>query len=680
MFIIKNRKYFNKNNIIIILSLLIISSVILSINSYGQLFGENKSSDIGNAPSYQISQDGHTWYVKPIYQYINPVKFYDYDIDTKSGHTPFMEANSSEIYFYIDSLSLELSLIIHHGKESERYSKSPQIKFKFSEIPNGAYIALSDDLGEFNLTNNNEVCWKLNNGSDGGILGGLPTNSSWSITINPDFTNASEFVKWVYQEECCEIPLNMGKPLNITYYHTICVDNNQYPKWYDATHVKTIQEGVNNAFIGDMVFVYNGVYNNFYPDKNCCLKIEKKINLIGEDKFNTIIDGGYNGNVIVIEADGVEIRNFCIRDSSENVYCTGIIINGNNINIINNNITQNNIGIYLSANVSDNTIEKNEILSNSREGIILNLSHCNNIIENNISKNKYDGIIIKNSSNNKILGNNIFLNYRNGIYSSDSYKNLFIKNTIIRRYGGTNFTTYGIFLSNSSNNEIQKNFFKNFSIGLNIENSNNNNITKNVFRTINGEAIFISNLPKCTDNKIYFNNFWNNAYDENYGLNQWFNETLKSGNYWLNYKGKEIDDTGIGDKRVNITPDDRNNFDKYPLMNPFGKPGTPTKPTGPWGVYSLEKYTYTTHAEAAFKDDNLYYEWNWGDGNITRLGPYKSNETCEASHTWIQNKPYFFRWFGVQKQITVKAINEFEVKSEESVPKEIRIRSPSPYY
>ena len=41
--------------------------------------------------------------------------------------------------------------------------------------------------------------------------------------------------------------------------NTIYVDDNADPSWYNETHVKTITEGINNASVGDTVYVYNGV-------------------------------------------------------------------------------------------------------------------------------------------------------------------------------------------------------------------------------------------------------------------------------------------------------------------------------------------------------------------------------------------------------------------------------------
>jgi len=64
----------------------------------------------------------------------------------------------------------------------------------------------------------------------------------------------------------------------------IYVDDDADPSWYDAFHVRTIQEGIDNASSGDTVYVYNGTYFEN-------LNVNKSIELVGENPQKTIIDG-----------------------------------------------------------------------------------------------------------------------------------------------------------------------------------------------------------------------------------------------------------------------------------------------------------------------------------------------------------------------------------------------------
>jgi len=68
---------------------------------------------------------------------------------------------------------------------------------------------------------------------------------------------------------------------------------------------KKIQDAIDNASEGDTIFVYNGTY---YEN----LVVNKKIDLIGEDKHTTIIDGVMKGDTITINVEGVTLSNFTI--------------------------------------------------------------------------------------------------------------------------------------------------------------------------------------------------------------------------------------------------------------------------------------------------------------------------------------------------------------------------------
>ena len=94
----------------------------------------------------------------------------------------------------------------------------------------------------------------------------------------------------------------------------------------------TIQEGVNAANPGDTVFVYNGIYF-----ENVVL--DKRINLTGEDKNITKIDGGGNNDVVKVFANWVNITGFAVENSGSNVGDAGIkLVSVSNCTISNNKL------------------------------------------------------------------------------------------------------------------------------------------------------------------------------------------------------------------------------------------------------------------------------------------------------------------------------------------------------
>jgi parallel beta-helix repeat protein len=296
----------------------------------------------------------------------------------------------------------------------------------------------------------------------------------------------------------------------------------------------SIQDAIDDANDGDTVFVYNGIYHE-------TIDIEKSINLIGENKHYTIIDGAKDLDAIEIISNNVYIEGFTIQRSY--------------------------YGIHLKHNMN-NIIENNIICANYRTGIKLESSHNNNIIGNKIIHNTQFGISILNSNKNEIKINTIANNNDNGIYSCLSDNNYFSENNIMDNnvygffsYKSNNVTLVGnTFLNHSEENAIYIGNSYNITISYNtIKNSNRNGIKidhslkKNkIFRNTivnnRGCGIYIWN---CSNHEIYLNNIednyigillWdadsngiyiNNIINNN--ISAFFNNCSKNkwrGNYW----------------------------------------------------------------------------------------------------------------------------------------------------
>ncbi|ENO12220.1 parallel beta-helix repeat (two copies) [Thermoplasmatales archaeon SCGC AB-539-C06] len=211
--------------------------------------------------------------------------------------------------------------------------------------------------------------------------------------------------------------------------NTIYVDDDAVPGWYDATHVKTIQEGILNATIGETIYVYSGIYVEN-------VVVNKTVNLVGENKNTTIVDGNESGEVMLVKGTwpfgNVSIRNFKIVNCSMSGW---------------HGVTS---GIRIE-NCSNNTV-----------------SNC-------IFLDCYDGLYLESSWNN-IVGDNSFdinVNYGNITFGNNSIRLYYADNNTI--FGNTiNNSTLGIHLAgNSMDNKIYHNNFVN-NLGQASDDTGNN--------------------------------------------------------------------------------------------------------------------------------------------------------------------------------------------------------------
>jgi len=138
-----------------------------------------------------------------------------------------------------------------------------------------------------------------------------------------------------------------------------------------------IQWAIDNASEGATVYVEAGTY---YEN----LLVSKTINLIGEGRYRTIIDGKGVGNVIDVQENMVNISNFNITGSGSSHGDSGISIHGDNNKIEECVLFDNRNGICLqSANY--NTIENTTIYSRGGHGIHLDSSSNNSVWNNQIT-------------------------------------------------------------------------------------------------------------------------------------------------------------------------------------------------------------------------------------------------------------------------------------------------------
>ena len=135
-----------------------------------------------------------------------------------------------------------------------------------------------------------------------------------------------------------------------------------------------IQDAIDNASDGDTVFVYSDIYFEN-------LLVNKSINLLGEDRNSTIIDGNGSGNIVTIIADRMNISSFTLQNGGLIFPDGGIQIRSNFSVISNNNMENNFYGIVL-FNSNNIDIFGNNIKNNNQCGIYLEECNNNNVIGN----------------------------------------------------------------------------------------------------------------------------------------------------------------------------------------------------------------------------------------------------------------------------------------------------------
>ena len=257
-----------------------------------------------------------------------------------------------------------------------------------------------------------------------------------------------------------------------TFGKTITVDDD------GGADYTRIQDAIDNASDGDTVFVYNGIY---YENLN----VNKILNLIGEDKDSTIIDGENKDDVIKIFEDNVKIEKFSIRNCKNDYRFSGVNFDSNNNFLLDCNIYDNYWGVLCYGD--DNYISNNNIFDNGR-GIMLSGANQNMIDNNRISEN-YGGIYVSHSDRNLIVENEI-LNH-----NSDNYPD-------------SHTPGEGILVQYSDDNVISLNNISSNEIGLMIVYSDNHDIFNNNIENNNILGIRLDLSRNCN---IYKNNFIHNG-------------------------------------------------------------------------------------------------------------------------------------------------------------------------
>lgn len=334
----------------------------------------------------------------------------------------------------------------------------------------------------------------------------------------------------------------------------LAVPSDQYP---------TITAAIAAALDGDAVRLSPGVFQEN-------VVIDKPLSLLGSAEGRSVIDGSGTGHVVEITSPGVVVSGLDVRHSGDVIEkseaCIYVRRQADDVRVTGNTLSQCSFGVWVNGSrrpaIVDNIVSGYVRKFESDRG---NGIHLWQIAEGLIKGNRVfgvrDGILITNSETTLIEGNRMN-GVRFGIHYMYSHDNrvvgnitcnslvgqaiMFSKRLIITDNAVLNNRDHGLFLRTVFDSKVSGNVAYGNNRGIFLNDSSFNELTRN---WIQENAIGVNVVSGSEENVVVGNNFISNPVQVLFSWRYsqyWDNE--QGGNYWSDYLGWDYDGDRIGDK------------------------------------------------------------------------------------------------------------------------------------
>jgi len=333
-----------------------------------------------------------------------------------------------------------------------------------------------------------------------------------------------------------------------------------------------LQQKIDAALAGDTLQLATGEYTGNFV-------IRQSITLLGTG--DVTINAAGSGHAIELLNSSITIDNLNIINWGDDLteQNSGIYSDQKSHNIIikNNNLTGDGFGIWVQKSdqvlIENNRIVGNDSLRSADRGNGIQLSVVTNaqVVGNSVSKTR-DGLYVI-SSTQSVLRDNTMFDLRYGVHYMYSHENQVVNNLAYNTRAGYALMSskrlivtgnesrdsedYGLLMNFITSSTISHNHIKNVwtkpenkvlgreGKGLFIYNSAYNTISYN---SVDTAEIGVHLTAGSENGKIFGNSFINNPVQVKYVSNkhqEWSDNGR--GNYWSNYLGWDLDNSGTGD-------------------------------------------------------------------------------------------------------------------------------------